>query len=169
MTEDIGIYLQAIPENLFRGVSFADSSIGDYMRFHDKEIPALDNVQLAIIGIREGRNSDENEGCAHGVDPVRRALYSLFVDTSDLQIVDLGDIHSGHSVEDTLFAVQHVAEYLIARGIVPIFIGGADYCSLGVYKAYCALERMTNVVNIDPMFDVHDNEGEPDVYNHLSR
>ena len=167
--EDLSIYLKPIDQKVFDDTSYGDSSIGDFLRYNTGELPSLDGVQLAIIGIREGRNSDENEGCAHGVNEIRRAFYPLYVDSTELQMVDLGDIHSGHSIDDTLFAVQKVSEHLIERGIIPLFIGGADYCSLGIYRAYCRLERMTNIVSIDPLFDVNDADGELDVYNHLSR
>lgn len=169
MIEDLKIYLQPIDESVHQPHLYSDSSIGDFIRYHLTELPTLDGVDLAIIGIKEGRNSDENEGCAHGADPIRKSLYPLFIGHDDLQLVDLGDIQAGHSIEDSLFAIEQVAYYLIQRNITPIFIGGGDYCTLGVYRAYCRLERMTNIVSIDPMFDVNDNDGEIDVYNHLSR
>ncbi|NND94674.1 MAG: formimidoylglutamase [Flavobacteriales bacterium] len=169
MKEELGIYLQPIDDRVYHPHIYSDSSIGDFIRYHNPDLPSLEGVDLAIVGIKEGRNSDENESCSKGADEIRKALYPLFIDHDDLQIVDLGDIHAGHSIEDSLFAVEQVAYHLIKRSIVPIFIGGADYCGLGIYRAYCRLERMTNIVSIDPIFDVNDNDGEVDVYNYLSR
>lgn len=146
-----------------------DTCLGFHVRSAEKDLPDLDGVKLAIVGIQESRNSDGNESCAHAAVAVRKQLYPLFVPRDEVRIVDLGDIHAGHTIDDTLFAIEQVSYELIKRGITPIFIGGADYCSLGVYSAYCKLERMCNIVSVDPMFDVQDSDGEIDVYNHLSR
>lgn len=164
---DLSIYLK--PTDLAWLDELPDSCIGYHVHSYAKELPSLLGVRIAIIGIKEGRNSDENEGCLNGAAAIRKQLYPLFVPRDELHIADLGDIEAGHTIEDTLFAVEQVSYELIRREIIPIFIGGADYCSLGVYRAYCKLERLTNIVSIDPMFDVQDSDGEVDVYNHLSR
>ncbi len=164
---DLSIYLK--PTDTAWLDDLPDSCIGFHVRSFAKELPSLLGIRLAIIGIKEGRNSDENEGCSNAADAVRKQLYPLFIHRDDVQIADLGDIEAGHTIEDTLFAVEQVSYELIRREIIPIFIGGADYCSLGLYRAYCKLERLTNIVSIDPMFDVQDSDGELDVYNHLSR
>jgi formiminoglutamase len=169
MSTDLSIYLEPIKDQRGWMDDFTDSSIGYFIKSHIETPPDMEGVQLAIVGIREGRNTDENEGCANAADAVRRQLYPLFTQKDDLAIADLGDIKAGHSIEDTIFAVEQVATELVKRSIIPIFIGGADYCSLAIYRAYCKLERMTNIVSIDPMFDVDDKDGPLDSYNHLSR
>jgi len=154
--EDISIYLDPIKKaESLKAISSA-GSIGDAMVMNTEGKIDFRGHRLALVGVLEGRGTTANEGCALGVHKVREQLYPLFHSSPELRMLDLGDIKAGHTLEDTLFAVEQVCTELIRRDIVPMVIGGGHLMTLGMYRAYSRLERMCNTICIDPRFDLGD-------------
>jgi arginase family enzyme len=168
MSEDISIYLEPVRNAYALKDSGGVGSIGEIIEVNDGKMPELEGHKLAIIGVAEGRNTIENEGCVQGPQKIREQLYQLYFESADFRILDLGDIKAGHTIEDSLFAIEQVNSQLMQLGIIPIIIGGGHFLSLGMYRAYTKLERMTNVVCIDPRFDIGDADEEIDSRNFLS-
>jgi formiminoglutamase len=133
------------------------------------QFPDLENVDLAIIGINEDRNSVNNEGCGLAPDYVRSFFYRLFPGNYTARIVDLGNIKRGHSVDDTYFALSTVVADLLASHIVPILIGGGQDLTYANYKAYESLGRIINIVSVDNAFDLGENEKKVSSQSFLSR
>lgn len=166
----IELYLEPVKDAQTLSESGGDSSFAQFAQVHTEgSFPELKGTGIAFIGIREGRGTHENEGCALAADAVRKALYPLMFHHEQLRLYDLGDVMPGHSLEDSLFAIREVAVYLIERSIVPVFIGGPDLCSLAIYQAYCQLERMCNVVSVDPCLDVGSIEEPLNSDNHIAK
>lgn len=122
------------------------------------EFPELEGNDIAIIGVKESRNSINNIGSAYAPDEVRKHLYRLYGGTFDLKAVDLGNIESGHSTSDTYFALSTVVDFLIRKNIVPIILGGTQDLSMAQFLGYKDLEQTINIVSIDSTFDL----GNPD-------
>ncbi|MDX1463889.1 MAG: formimidoylglutamase, partial [Marinirhabdus sp.] len=72
--------------------------------------------------------------------------------------VDLGDIETGASVEDTYFAVKTVTKALLKKNIIPLILGGGQDTIYAQYRAYDDTSNMVNMVNIDTNFDLGDAE-----------
>jgi arginase family enzyme len=132
------------------------TTLGHNIAIHSVEdgFPGLENVQLAIIGVQEDRNSKGNFGCGENLHFIRRKLYELFPGNWDVNIADLGNVEKGNAVSDTYFAVQETITFLLKKNIIPIIIGGGQDITYTNYRAYDALEQSVNIVSIDSRFDL---------------
>ena len=120
--------------------------------------PNIEEVDIAIIGVCEDRNAENNEGCKLAPDSVRTYLYQLYGGNFSARVADLGNIDQGHTTDDTYFALRTCLDYLIRKNIIPIVIGGAQDLSYGQFLGYKDLEQTINIVAIDSCFDL----GNPD-------
>lgn len=141
-------------------ISLKDQQFGNLFSVYsdDENFPELDNIDLAIIGVTESRNSENNEGCQNAPDAVRRYLYQLYGGSFDVRVVDLGNIDPGHTTEDTYFALRTTIDALIRKNIIPIIIGGSQDLTYPQFLGYKDLEQTINVVAVDSVFDL----GNPD-------
>jgi formiminoglutamase len=154
---DISIYFEPIQ---LKGYHYADKArrklIGDVVKAYiqPNDFPSLDNAELAIIGVSEDRNSFFNSGCGLAPDAIRKEFYKLFQGNFKLNLVDLGNVLRGHTIEDTYFALTTILVELLERNIVPIILGGSQDLTFAQYKAYEKLGRIINIACVDPQFDL---------------
>ena len=138
--------------------------------YSEKEgFPDLENVQIAIFGVQEDRNSQDNFGCGENLDCIRTKLYELFPGDWQTNIVDLGNICKGNSVSDTYFSVSEIITFLLKKNIIPVIIGGGQDITYINYRAYDALEQTVNITAVDSRFDLGDLEDELTSQSYLSK
>ncbi len=132
---------------------------GNLFSINDADgFPDLENIDIAIIGVAEDRNSENNNGCSLAPDAVRSYLYRLYGGSFTARVADLGTIAAGHTTEDTYFALRTTMDYLIRKNIIPVIIGGSQDLSYAQFLGYKDLEQTINVVAVDSCFDL----GNPD-------
>lgn len=169
---DIDIYFEPID---LTGYEFSDNAhrkhLGDIVKsYHsDSGFPELEDIDIALFGVAEERKAVRNEGCRLAPDVVRDYLYRLFQGDTKVKMADLGNIQAGNTINDTYFAVSTVASELIKRNIIPIIIGGSQDLTFANYKAYEKLERIINIVAIDPIFDLGEKDDELTSQSYLSK
>ena len=134
----------------------SDQSLGKQIKIHTTQfgVPDIDNIDIAIIGVRENRNDINFLGEELCFDTIRKSLYDLFPGNWDTSIADLGDIIAGEEVSDTYFLMKDVLSVLVQKNIIPLIIGGSQDLVYGQYRAFDILERMVNLVNVDSRFDL---------------
>ncbi|MCQ2263554.1 MAG: formimidoylglutamase [Bacteroidales bacterium] len=120
--------------------------------------PELSGKQFAIIGVPESRNAFNNDTTRLAPDEVRRYLYQLFCWKSQAQIIDLGNLVLGDTVDDTYSILSEVIALLVNDGILPIIIGGSNDLAFANYKAYELLQKVVNIVSVDARFDLGSEE-----------
>ena len=137
----------------------SQQALGKKITIHSKHagIPDLEGVGIALLGVLENRNDDNYIGEEFNLNEIRKSLYSLFPGNWFTNIVDLGDIDKGESVEDTYFALKTAVALLIQKNIIPIIIGGSQDLTYATYRAYDSLMPMVNIVNVDSKFDLGDS------------
>tara|TARA_B110000238_G_scaffold184522_1_gene212027 strand:+ start:1120 stop:2280 length:1161 start_codon:yes stop_codon:yes gene_type:complete len=152
-------------------VQQSDLSFGKKIKIHSQNegFPNLENVQIAIFGVQEDRNSQDNFGCGEDLDFIRRKLYELFPGNWHTNIVDLGNILKGNAVSDTYFAVSEIITSLLKKNIIPVIIGGGQDITYVNYRAYDALEQSVNITAVDSRFDLGDLEDELTSQSYLSK
>lgn len=157
---DIAHYFTPVnTEDLLEGRPLKEFQLGTLFSIHDDTgFPILDMVDIAIIGVTEDRNAENNDGCNLAPDAVRAFLYKLYGGSFSLRVADLGNINPGHSTEDTYFALRSTLDVLIRRNIVPVIIGGSQDLTYAQFLGYKDLEQTINVVAVDSVFDL----GNPD-------
>ncbi len=165
------IYFSPIthPLNIFQ--ESTNHCLGSVIRAYteQEQFPDLEGVQIALIGVEEDRMALGNHGCGKAPDHVRSYLYKLYSHWSSLSIVDLGNIKSGNTVEDTYFALKEVINHLIKRNILPVLIGGSQDLTYANYLAYENTGRVVNIASIDSVFDLGHEDDELNSRSYLSR
>lgn len=169
---DISIYFE--PLELESSIVSGDPEgklIGDKVSAHTPQggFPDLDDIEIAIIGIKEDRNAVANAGCGEGPDYIRHEFYQLFPGNYPMKLADLGNIPRGHTISDTYFALTAVVAELVSRDIVPIILGGSQDLTYAAYKAYEKIGRIINIVAVDPSFDIGHTEDDIDSRSYLSK
>jgi arginase family enzyme len=136
----------------------AQQALGKKIKIHSRQngIPDLDDVQMAIIGVKETRNDVNYIGATINFDFIRKTFYTLFPGNWHTTIADLGDIEPGETVEDTYFAIRTAITVLVEKGIIPIILGGSQDLTYANYRAYDTVMPMVNIVNVDTNFDLGD-------------
>lgn len=145
--------------------------MGNTFRIHTRQegFPDLENVQIAIVGVEEGRNSVNNFGCGENLHFIRLKLYELYPGNWNTQIADLGNILKGDSVSDTYFALSEIITDLLKKKIIPVIIGGGHDITYVNYKAYDSLEQTVNIATVDSRFDIGTLEDELTSRSYLSK
>jgi formiminoglutamase len=145
--------------------------LGKQIQIHSKEgeIPDLKDVKIAILGIKENRNDVDYIGTTISFEAFREELYALYPGNWSYNIVDLGNIENGETVEDTYFAVKTVVAALLNRNIIPMLLGGGQDVVYAQYRAYDNLGEMVNLVNVDNKFDLGDSEAEISNHSYMGK
>ncbi|AOW18463.1 arginase [Polaribacter vadi] len=145
--------------------------LGNRIKIHTEEegFPDLEDVKIAIFGVEEDRNSENNFGCGDDLHFIRRKLYELFPGNWDAEIADLGTVLKGQEVSDTYFAVADIITSLLKKNIIPVIIGGGQDITYVNYRAYDSLEQTINITAVDSRFDLGSLEDELTSQSYLSK
>ncbi|MCC6370227.1 MAG: formimidoylglutamase [Bacteroidia bacterium] len=139
--------------------AYKEQQFGSLFTLHlEDNFPELEGFDIAIVGVTEGRNSQNNRACEFAPDTVRQYLYRLYGGSFTPRVVDLGNIMPGHSTEDTYFALRSTVDTLVRKNIIPVIIGGSQDLTYAQFLGYKDLEQTINIVAIDSVFDLGDPE-----------
>ncbi len=165
---DISIFFEPVK---LQNDDFLPRTFGALARLNNgSDFPDLTGCQIAVIGVNEDRRSIDNKGCSKAPDAVRDSFYKLYPGANHfINIVDLGNINAGHTVEDTYYAVSCAVSFLIKNNIVPLIIGGGQDLTYANYMAYEKLEQTVNIVSVDSSFDIGPVEGTLNSRSYLSQ
>ncbi|MBX2904218.1 MAG: formimidoylglutamase [Chitinophagales bacterium] len=134
---------------------FQLNQIGNHIKYFTGEAIDLQEFNMAIVGVTDGRGDVENEGCAGAPNEVRKQLLKLFIPSKNqFKVIDLGNIIAGETARDTYFALASVVLKCITHKVVPIILGGSHDISFGQFLGYQDLQGMINVANIDARIDM---------------
>ncbi|SFA76505.1 Arginase family enzyme [Flavobacterium swingsii] len=147
-------FLQPLDDNFLAFIQgLSPQTLGKKVVFHtDTEFPNIESASIAIIGVLENRGLGDTKEIVD-LSNIRKEFYSLFPGNWQTQIIDLGNIVAGESLEDTYYVLKTAIAQLIKNKVVPVVIGGSQDLTYAMYRAYDLLEQMVNVVSIDSTFD----------------
>ena len=164
MDTTLEVFFSALPENLSaNNISYKKGQIGQIVNGYFDEFPVLEEdskINLAIVGVEEGRGTPDNHPTGKAPNFVREYLYKLFIGDYNCNIVDLGNIKQGATINDTYFAVKTVVEQLVKKDILPIIIGGGHDLTYAQYLGYEKLEQQVEVAVIDQKIDLNGEDPE---------
>jgi len=156
--DDLQLYFDPVngpwlPEN------FQPGQLGASIDIHfDGHFPETDNIQIAIFGVPENRNSKSNRDSSFAADAIRAFLFALQNHFSSVAIADLGNLKTGMSPDDTNEAVGEVMSQLQKVNILPIVLGGSQDLAYAMYLAYEKRSRIINILSVDSRFDIGQSE-----------
>lgn len=130
-------------------------SIGKLIHKHTVRdgLPVLANVSFAIIGVNESRNAFVKKPDTLDINEIRLQLYKLMLGNWNSNLVDLGDIEEGETVDDTYFVVKQIVAELLEENIVAIIIGATQDVTYPTYRAFDGIHDMVNLISVDSRFD----------------
>jgi formiminoglutamase len=166
----LGIYLQGLSSEFTETENWSKNTIGSTMSFYneDEHRGVLSSATVAIVGVEEVRGAEVPYDAASSVKNIRNEFYRLYNHFSGINIVDLGDVKAGASVEDTYFAVSKIVEELVKKEVLPIILGGSQDLTYATYKAYESLEQSVNIVTVDPKIDMGIIDGDVNESNYIN-
>ena len=156
---DLNLFFTPVDETLYDDISSVSAFVKS-INVNSSKIPDLKGHDIALIGITEGRGSEENSGVAKAADEIRKKLYTLKRGSGAYRIVDLGNLNNGVDLDETYARLKEVGEYLIGNNILPVILGGSHDMTLGQYFSYQGLEKLISVLNVDALLDLEES-GQP--------
>lgn len=152
-------FLSPVNERIFNTINESSPfTLVNVADIYVKHMPDLEGVQIAIIGVKEDRIKPEQAGCASAPDEIRKHFYQLAKPKYDIRVADLGNIEAGATVNDTLFALNSVLEYLHEHQIITIILGGTQELAYGQFTSYQGFKHAVNAVVSDARIDLTQNE-----------
>jgi arginase family enzyme len=161
-------FLRSADDEFYEG-EYAESQLGSQV-LHPSQLPdAMEDIAIAIVGVKEDRGSKNNVGSAAAPDEIRRQLYMLSKLNREMKIADLGNIEGGASLKDSYVALSHVVNEMLRLKVIPVIIGGSHDLTFGQYGGYHEIGRDINVSVVDSMIDFYDGVEEINDENFLGR
>lgn len=145
------------------------SYINQKFTIHTETFPEWRNAHIAIIGLIEERGNPANEGAHSGADFIRRALYGLRASHVKYQVVDLGNLRPGQTLEDSHLRLKEVVRILVENQVLPLIIGGTHDHTIPMVQAYEELGKKITLVNIDSRSDTEPTMDQGMAHHHISR
>jgi len=139
--------------------SLPNQIIGKNIKIYNKSegMPDLKIFSIALIGVFEKRNSffpiEEND-----LNHFRKYFYSLYPGNWNINIIDLGNLQNGKTVDDTYVALREITLYLRQVNVIPIILGGSHDLIYPVYRSFQSEKQLVNIISVDRSFDFSQEE-----------
>jgi formiminoglutamase len=155
------------PEVLFGYEHF--SFLSQRVKINAGNFPDFRGCDIALIGVLEDRGNPANEGTYEGADGIRRAFYGLRASHVKYNIVDLGNLRPGETIEDSHLRLKEVVRILLENQVFPLIIGGSHDHTLPIVLAYEELGKTITFANIDARSDTESSAHAGLAHHHISR
>ncbi|MGD9494073.1 MAG: formimidoylglutamase, partial [Bacteroidales bacterium] len=151
---ELQLYFDKVDTTLFPE-NFMPGQIGAGVSFNtDDSFPDPENIQIAILGVPENRNSQSSRDASFAADAIRPYFYTLQSHFPNVAIADLGNLKTGMSVDDTYAAVAEVVNILLKYNVFPFILGGSQDLTYANYLSYEKRGRIINILSVDSRFDI---------------
>lgn len=147
-------FLQPLGESFTEYVDGLNTqTLGKKIAFHTKgNFPDLETASMAIIGVLDNRGQNDSKPGIH-LNYIRKEFYSLYPGNWHKNVVDLGNVAAGETLQDTYYALKSLVTELVKGKVIPVILGGGHDLAYAIYRGYDNLEQMVNYVSIDSKFD----------------
>jgi formiminoglutamase len=154
---DLTILFSPVEESVFSEITSNSSFFKNISAFTEK-MPEYKGAHIAIFGVREERGSQNNPGTASGPDEIRKKLYNLKRGNGQYRIVDLGNLNTGHDLDETYVRISEVCRMLLENNVLPIILGGSHDLDYGQYNGYETMEKLISMLNVDAFLDLEEKK-----------
>ena len=130
--------------------------IGDRITSDIKE----DSIVLLFVSDYRGANGDAE---SQEFSQIRKEFYKLSQLDFDIPIVDLGDLVSGKTPQDSHYILQEVLSVCHYKNAVPIIVGGSNDFALSLFSALSfhqkeiSYTQISNVVSLKQDDEIHES------------
>ncbi len=151
---ELQLYFDKVDTALFPE-NFMPGQIGAAVSFNTGDnFPDTENIQIALLGVPENRNSQSSRDASFAADAIRPYFYTLQSHFPNVAIADLGNLKTGMSVDDTYAAVAEVVNILLKYNVFPFILGGSQDLTYANYLSYEKRGRIINILSVDSRFDI---------------
>jgi formiminoglutamase len=154
---DLTILFSPVPEAIY-SLTYPNNSFYKNIKSYTEKMPDFKEAHIALIGVKEARGSNSNNGCSKGPDEIRKKLYTLKKGTGVYRIVDLGNLNTGIDLDETYTRLSEVCRMLLERNVLPVILGGTHDLDYGQYRGYEEMEKLVSLLNIDAFLDLDDSK-----------
>ncbi len=157
------------PQVIEHCADLRDGQIGKRLDFYQDAELELETYDIAIVGCRENRRSQDLDFSGTQVESVKDVFYDLFAGDWSFKMIDLGCINPGDEVEDTYYAIKTLSEACLKNNTILIILGGGQDLNYPIYRSFDTSGAMVNFVNLDSKFDLGDIDAPIDAGNFVGK
>ncbi|MEZ4937221.1 MAG: formimidoylglutamase [Crocinitomicaceae bacterium] len=150
--KDISIYFKPIENyNQKDQKGFLNSRIQVHTENFFPDIEANDLVLITVPEFRRSNVASENQG---EYPNFRKALSELSDNGMNSNVLDLGVLEPGETIDDTCFALKSAVAEILKQQAIPIVVGGSHDLLLPLYQSYEETEQIINICTVDSKIDL---------------
>ena len=112
----------------------------------------LSTYKIALLGVPESRNSPAS-GTMKGPDRIRQQLYNLARIPGKTKIIDLGNMKTGVTFNDSVAGLTEILLNLIRMNVFPVMLGGSSALVLAIDRALTNLKTDYTLLSVDSRID----------------
>ena len=142
------------PAKISNDEGFRDIQLGKHISVYEDTFPDISDADLILVGCNEMRGAGPQSESASGADAVRAEFYKLFHWHSAVKVVDIGNVKTGATLQDSYAALKTVVSEMVQQGKKLVIIGGSHDNTTAQYQAYGALNRIIDAVGVDARIDL---------------
>lgn len=149
---DISIYFSPIESYC---AEVKKGYLGNKTHIHTENyFPEIESSDVVILSVPEYRRSSYLNDSGQNFLNFRTSLAELSDNISNLNVIDLGVLKPGDTVEDTCFALRSAVSEILKQQAMPIVLGGSQDLLLPLYEAYEMTEQIINICTVDSKIDL---------------
>lgn len=114
----------------------------------------IGKMNIALIGVNTRGEADL----------IRAKLYALKRSNATYRMADLGNLQPGSSLQQTQERLREVCEFLLAKKVIPVIVGGNHELAWGQYQGYESANKLVSVMNVDAFLDIETEKAESDQF-----
>lgn len=155
--EDLLQFFDPVQLKNFSDTSYVSDAgaMGNWLSVYNYGQTASDFAKFEVAIVFVGAYTDTNlVDVTQTPQKIREQFYALRKFSSGMRVADLGDLKTGNTIHDALFALQEVCAILFSLNVNTIVVGGSQLLTLGAFKAFEEFENNINLIHIDSKLDV---------------
>ena len=154
---DLTILFSPVDESLYSDITSPSSFFRNITVFGEK-MPDYKGAHIAFFGVAEERGTLTNTGTASAADEIRKKLYTLKKGSGPYRVIDLGNLKTGHDLDETYVRISEVCRMLLESNVLPMILGGSHDLDYGQYSSYESLDKLVSFLNVDAYLDLEDKK-----------
>jgi arginase family enzyme len=115
-----------------------------------------DSIVLLFVSDYRGASGDAE---VQDFTAIRREFYKLSKLDFEIPVVDLGDLVSGKSVEDSHYILQEVLSECHTKRAIPIIVGGSNDFAFSLFSGLNFHQQNINYTQISNIISLKNDEG----------
>lgn len=113
------------------------------------------SIVLLFVSDYRGANGDAESQDFTGI---RREFYKLSQLDFDIPIIDLGDLVSGKTPQDSHYILQEVLSACYQKGAIPVIVGGSNDLAFSLFSALNYHQKDINYTQISNVVSLKEDE-----------